>query len=277
MASRRENTVRIVVAAAALAAGLAYAPKAMGVVTADPLMPPLNGYVGAYGGSSCVAVGPFWLVTARHVGGVVGSYVWMRGTAYRVVEIVPHPLYDVELVRVAEELPGYHRLAGVVHLNDPCVLGGWGATAGASLPNNTGFDWTGPHVETWGENVIEGEGNLLAVRFDAPTSNLSVPHEAIFAVNDSGAGLFLWAGDGSMELAGIAISVTGWGNSQYGGAAFCLSIELFRNWMAPIVDPATPVSSAVQAPRSMVAIPGLPSWAGGLLLTSGLMGWRRRR
>jgi hypothetical protein len=224
-----------------------------------------------------VAIGPFWAVTARHVGGVVGSNVYMRGNAYRVVEIVPHPLYDVALVRVAEELPGYHRLASAVHLDDPCVLGGYGASAGASLPGSTGFDWTGPHVEVWGENVIEGEGNLLAIRFDGPSSNLAVPHEAIFAVNDSGAGLFVWGSDGAMELAGIAVSVTGWGNSQYGSAAFALSVELFRAWMAPIVDPTTPISSAVEAPRSMIAIPGMPGWAGGAMMASGLAGWRRRR
>ncbi|HMN40578.1 MAG TPA: hypothetical protein PKE29_07000 [Phycisphaerales bacterium] len=277
MATRSSVLVRIAVGAAALAACLAYAPRASGVVVADPIPLPLNGYVGAYGGSTCVAVGSFWVVTARHVGGSIGSYVWMRGTSYRVVEIVPHPIYDVQLVRVAEELPGYHRLAGSVRLNDPCVLGGWGATAGSSLPNNTGFDWSGPHIETWGENAIEGEGNLLAVRYDAPNSTLSVPHEAVFAVNDSGAGLFVWGGDGSMELAGIAISVTGWGNSTYGSAAFALSVELFRNWMAPIVDPSTPISSALQAPRSMVAIPGLPAWMGGAMVCAALAGVRRRR
>jgi len=37
------------------------------------------------------------------------------------------------------------------------VLGGFGATAGAALPNNSGYDWNGPHVETWGENTIEGD------------------------------------------------------------------------------------------------------------------------
>jgi hypothetical protein len=277
MSTPRSIFVRVLVAAIALIAAVAYAPKASGIVTADPMIAPLNGYVGAFNGSSCVAVGPFWVLTARHVSGNIGQYVWMRGVGYRVVEVVPHPLYDVELIRVAEELPGYHHLASLVQLNDPCVLGGYGATAGASLPSNTGFDWSGPHIETWGENTIEGEGSLLAIRFDPPSSNLSVPHEAIFAVNDSGAGLFVWAGDGSLLLAGTAVSVTGWGNSQYGGAAFCLNVDLYRSWLLPIVDPSTPVSSAVQAPRSMLTIPGLPAWASGLLLCTGLVSTRRRR
>jgi hypothetical protein len=164
-----------------------------------------------------------------------------------------------------------------VGLGDPCVLGGFGATAGASLSNNSGFDWSGPHVETWGANMIDGEGALLAVRFDPPTSDWAVPHEAIFAVNDSGAGLFVYGLDGSLQLAGIGVSVLGWGSSQYSSTAFALNIDLVRNWMGPIVDPTQPLSSAVAAPRAVIALPGLPAWIGGAIVTLALRGLRRRR
>jgi hypothetical protein len=269
--------VRALVVAGAVLAAMLFAPRARGVVTGDPMPAPVNGFVGAFNGSSCVAVGPFWCITAKHVGGSVDQYVYMQGAQYRVVEIVPHPLYDCELLRVAEELPGYHHLASNVGLDRPCVLGGFGATAGASLASGNGYDWNGPHVETWGENVIEGEGSLLAVRFDSPTSGSAVPHEAIFAVNDSGGGLFVYGPGGDLQLAGIAISVIGWGSSQWNNAAFALNVDLYRNWMMPIVDPGAPVSSAVEAPRAMIGLPGLPPWLNASATGVLLLALRRRR
>lgn len=277
MGNRLPNPIRLVAAVGGCIASLMASVSAHAVVTGDPSPLPLNGFVGLFRGSSCVAVGNFWFVTAKHTGDGTGQAILMRGQWYNVVETVPHPIYDVQLLRVAEAVPGYHRFASEVHYLDPCVLGGWGATAGGSLPNNTGFDWNGPHVETWGENTIEGEGTLLAIRFDAPTSNFAVPHESVFAVNDSGGGLFLPGPGGSLELAGIAISVMGWGSSQYGTAAFCLNIDVFRNWMAPIVDPSQSVSSGVEAPRGLIAIPGLPMWCGGLVVAATFAGNRRRR
>ncbi len=277
MGNRFSITRRSIAVAIGAIGSLVYASTARAVVTADPLPAPLNGWVGDFRGSSCVAVGTFWFVTAKHIGDGTGQAIYMRGQWYTVVETVPHPVYDVQLIRVAEALPGFHHLASGVGLGDPCVLGGFGATAGAALPNNSGYDWNGPHVETWGENTIEGEGNLLAVRFDAPNSPWAVPHEAIFAINDSGAGLFIPGPGGSLDLAGIAISVLGWGSSQYTSAAFCLNVDLYRNWMAPIVDPSQPVSSAVGAPHAMLTIPGLPAWLGGSIVTLALSGVRRRR
>ncbi len=274
---RNRSSILIRLITGAIAGSLLDAPTAHAVVTADPIPPPLNGFVGLFRGSSCVGVGNFWFVTARHTGDGTGQGILMRGQWFTVVETVPHPTFDVQLIRVAEALPGYHRLASDVRLGDPAVLGGWGATAGAPLPNNTGYDWSGPHTETWGENTIDGQGSLLAVRFDAPSSNLAVPHEATFAVNDSGGGLFIPGPGGSLNLAGIAISVMGWGSSQYNSAAFCLNTDLFRNWMAPIVDPTQPVSSAVEAPRGMISIPGLPAWFGGTVLSLTLVGIRRKR
>lgn len=277
MANRFSIPTRYIAGAAAIVGSLLYAADADAVITGDPSPLPLNGFVGLFRGSSCVAVGNFWFVTAKHTGDGTGQAILMRGQWYTVLETIPHPNFDVQLLRVAEAVPGYHRFASEVHYGDPCVLAGWGATAGASLPNNTGFDWTGPHAETWGENTIDGEGSLLAVRFDAPTSSAAVAHEAVYAVNDSGGGLFLPGPGGSLELAGIAVSVMGWDSAPYGTAAFCLNIDLFRNWMAPIVDPTQSVSSGVEAPRGMIAIPGLPSWVGGLVMVASFAGNRRRR
>ena len=154
MGNRLSISPRSIAIAIAVIGSLVYASSARAVVSADPLQAPLNGWVGYFRGSSCVAVGNLWCVTAKHVGDGAGYAVYMRGQWYTVVETVPHPIYDVQLLRVAEALPGYHHFASNVGLGDPCVLGGWGATAGAALPNNAGYDWSG-----CSENIYAGSGS----------------------------------------------------------------------------------------------------------------------
>jgi len=264
---------RLIVAAVGVIAALAYAGKANGViVSGEAMAQPAAGWVGSFNGSSCVAVGKHCFVTARHVGGGPGNIVVMRGQIYSVTEVIPHPSYDCQIVRVAEELPGFHTIASGIELGDACILGGWGVTAEATLPNNAGYDWAGPHEETWGANTLSSVGPLLVITFDSPASTSAVPHEATFAVNDSGAGVFVYAADGSLELAGIAVSVMSWGSSPWGCSAFAFNLDTVRNWIAPLADPSAPVSSAVEAPRAMISIPGLPAWVGGLLL----VGFNRR-
>ena len=75
----------------------------------------------------------------------------------------------------------------------------------------------------------------------------------------------------------VAVSVSGWGQAAWGSRGYCINAELFRNWASPIVDPSTPISSGTVAPRSMVAIPGLPEGAGGAVVIATLATLRRRR
>lgn len=256
---------------------LAWAPSARGVVVVNnsPMDEPLNGYVGSWNGSSAVCISPNWIISAKHVGGNVGGYFSMRGVQYRAVEIVEHPTQDIELIRVAGTLPGYHRLATGVTPGDVGVLGGWGVTGSATY--NNGYAWSGPRRETWGMNTIEGVGSLMTVRFDNPGAPEAVPHEAIFAVNDSGAGLFVYAADGSLELAGVAVSVTGFGSSAYGNWAFSVNLDGLRNWILPIADPGAPITSSVEAPRASLFGSGAPSvvWASAVI--AGALAGRRRR
>lgn len=269
---------RLTALAALALAGLAAAP-ASGVIVSGgtPLAAPDNAWVGYWNGSSCVAIGPNWLVSAKHVGGSVGGFVSLKGVAYQVVEIRLHPQYDVQLLRVAEVLPGYHALNPAAALGDPVLLGGFGVTTAAPLPNNAGWDWNGNRQETWGANVIEGEGSLLTIRFDPPSAAASVPKEAAFGVNDSGAGLFTIASDGSLELAGIAVSVMNFGSAPWYTTAFALNSSLWRSWAGPIADPNTPISSGVAPPRAMLGIPGVDAVVGPALLTLALASLRRSR
>lgn len=268
----------ILAAFAAAILGVVAAPaRAVIVADMDEMDAPANSFIGAWNGSSCVAVGPHHFLSAKHVGGVVGQNVVMKGVPYRVVEILLHTLYDVQLLRVAEDLPGYHHFADNPGYGDPCLLGGFGVTTTGPLANNAGWNWDGTRRETWGANMIEGDGSMLAIRFDAPSSGIAVPHEATFAVNDSGAGLFTIGADGSLELAGIAVSVMGFGSSQYNYAAFALNVSLYKMWAQPIVDPAMPISSGVAPPRAMLVVPGAPEWLGGALTFAVLAGMRRRK
>lgn len=260
------------VAAALLSAA---APSAAVVVANnDPMPPPAAGYVGSWNGSSAVAIGHNWIISAKHVGGAVGGHFTLRGQQYRAVEIRQHPTYDIQLIRVAESLPGYHQLSPAVQPGDIVVLGGCGATAGNAVAN--GYDWSGPRQETWGANIVESASTLVIYRFDSPDSPAAVPHEAIFAINDSGAGLFTVAPDNSLALAAIAVSVTGFGQSTWGNAAYSLNLDQLRSWIMPIVHPGEPVTSSVVAPRASLFSGGAPSTVFAAAVAVGLVFSRRR-
>jgi hypothetical protein len=165
---------------------------------------------------------------------------------------------------LADTLPGYHLLASDVRAGDRAVLGGYGNTAGNAVAG--GYDWNGAQAETWGANTIDNAGSLIVIDFDNPGASDAVPHEALFAVHDSGAGLFVYADDGSLELAGTAISVTGWNQTVYGNLAYCINLDYLRNWIEPIVAPGRPITSSTIAPRASLLGGGAGSiiWGGAV-------------
>ena len=244
---------RVCAIAIGAAACLAYAPTAEAlIVEGMQSMPrPDNGWIGNFNGATGICVGPQWVMSAKHVGGQVGSWFILRGDAFQVIEERPHPQLDLALYKMDRPLPGWHKIATTAALGDPVILGGFGYTAAAALPNNAGYDWNGAKKEMWGANVIEMEGSLWGVRFDPPSSPQSVAYESLYALSDSGGGLFVVAGDGSLQVAGMAVSVSGYGQARYGSMGFCINVINFRNWILPIVDPDSPIDSAIQAPTAM--------------------------
>jgi hypothetical protein len=108
------------------------------------------------------------------------------------------------------------------------------------LPGGLGWDWSGPHFEVWGRNKIETAGSMLRVRFDAPDSASAVPHEGAFAINDSGAGLFVLGPNGQLQLAGTAVSVSGAGASAYGSSSYCVSLHAAQGWIDTITGGSNP-------------------------------------
>lgn len=249
----RRTITRLAAATVGILACVAYAPKASAlIVEGMTSMPrPDQGWVGNFNGSSGVCIAPDWVISAKHVGGSVGSWFILRDEAYQVVEARPHPTMDIAIYKVHRTFPGYHSLATTAALGDPCILGGFGLTAAAALPAG-GYDWGGSRKEMWGANTIEMEGFLWGIRLDPPSDNAAVAYESCYALNDSGGGLFVVGADGSLQLAGIAVSVTNYGSAPYGTMGFCVNVITIRNWILPIVDPDSPIDSSIIAPQAML-------------------------
>jgi len=259
------------------------APASAIIVEGMVSMPrPANAVIGSWAGSSGVPISPHWFITAKHTGGGVNGGFWCEGSWHTAVEVRQHPTMDLQMIRVAEAFTTWHRIATGVVAGDPCVMGGWGVTAANPLPNNAGYDWAGAHAETWGANVIQAASAVVSVRFDAPSAPSAVPYEASYAVNDSGGGLFTWGADGNLELAAIAVSVSGYGSAAYGQSGYAIRLEPLMTWIMEVADPGMPISSSVVAPRAgfdPASSTGF-GWlgvVGAAMLLTGLYGFPRRR
>jgi hypothetical protein len=95
-------------------------------------------WVGKWGTSSynttAVAIGPYWLLTARHTVGSSGNTGWKfklddYPTEYQSVLIVRHPTDDIALVKVDQPLPGwYEPYTGTQDVGAIGTLVGYGNT-----------------------------------------------------------------------------------------------------------------------------------------------------
>ncbi len=265
------------IAAISAFSGLAAPAQAIVVEGMVSMSRPLGAAVGTWNGSSGVAVGPQWFITAKHTGGGVGGWFLCNGQWHQAVEIREHPTMDLQMVRVAETFETWHRIATGVVAGDPCMMGGWGVTAASPIDGNLGYNWSGTREETWGANVVQNASAVLSIRFDAPGTGNAVPYEASFAVNDSGGGLFTWGVDGRLELAGVAVSISGYGAAGYGQSGYAIRLEPLMAWIMEVADPSMPISSSVVAPRASLAENGWLGVAGAAMLLTGLHGLTRRR
>lgn len=239
----RSFSMGLAVGAAALLGG--GAPAQAVVVEQLNLIqpPPSNGWVGNWFGSSGVPVAPNWVLSARHVGGAVGNMFVIRGVQYQALEIRHHPTLDLQLIRVAGQLPGWHQIAPQQAAGTEVVLGGCGATTQFPLLGGLGWDWSGSPGEAWGRNRIQVSAEMLRVRFDAPGASGWVLQEATFAIHDSGAGLFVAGPGGQLLLAGTAVSVSGAGASEYGSSCYCVSLHTAQSWITSVIGSVSPPSN----------------------------------
>lgn len=197
-------------------------------------------YVYNYKGSSAVAVGGSWLLTAGHVADDAGSgTLSIDGITYTQQEVVYHSSADLALVRYDLPFPGHYTLYDGYLLGIQTLMVGFGDTGGVSIDYWT-MSGTGRGTKRWGSQIIDrtsinwyyvggsvGFTQNYGFWIDFNLGNTS--HEAGTATGDSGSGVFFNDG-GVWKLAGINSSVAGNGG-QY-NSTFSMSVPYYYSWIA---------------------------------------------
>jgi hypothetical protein len=251
---RKSRTAPLACAVIALGA---LAADAGAVVTGSAMPRPANSYVGKWNGSSAVAIGPNWIVTARHNGGNLNTKFKLNGVYYTTSAIFSHASADIAVVRLNEDLPGWHAITNVAAAQ-LVVVGGMGRVAGESLRD--GYWWSGPNAETWGANRVDwAAGDFIAFDWDLSGTGPgvmtgAVAHEAAFALNDSGGGVFVQQANGSFAVAGIAIGVSEANLTRHGSWSYALNLNSYLSWMQNVAG--VPVVTVPSGPGVAVPAPG---------------------
>jgi hypothetical protein len=174
-------------------------------------------YLGAWGSTLGVAVGPNHFVTAKHVGGSVGDSFVFGGGEYTVTGSQDSPTSDLRVWTVSGTLPLHAPLySGNDEVGKDLVVFGRGpARSDITVVNVDGEEagWRsggGSGTLRWGENTVSaivsrpGLGELLRVNFDRTGG----PNEATLGSGDSGGAVFVTEG-GIWKLAGINYGSSG--------------------------------------------------------------------
>lgn len=161
-------------------------------------------------------IAPRFFITARHVGGRVGSIFTYRGMAYHTVAVSICPGADLNIWQVAETFPEYAPLYTETNeIGRHCVVFGCGTQRGEPVVVGgitNGWKWgKADGVQRWGENTIGsavdggvGFGPLLYCTFDRDGG----PNECQLSYGDSSGATYIDDGTG-WKLAGINYAVDG--------------------------------------------------------------------
>ena len=205
-------------------------------------------FVYNYKGSSAVAVGGSWLLTAAHVAYGSGSGdLSINDSTYAQQQIVLHPGdADLALIRYDKALPGSYGLyTGNLGLpNLEVFMVGFGTTGNVSATSWTDSG-SGGGTRRWGSQMITAlqpkrtddsaghNWNTDCFRMDFNLGHTA--HEAGAGTGDSGGGVF-YDDNGIWRLAGITISRS---SGTY-ISTFAVSMPDYSNWvMETIPESAT--------------------------------------
>ena len=207
------------------------------VVDGSPLPIPVKSYVGAWNGSTAIAIGPRAVLTAKHVQGYTTQQFLMDGVYYPVKAIHQNPSADLQVIELNKDLPGWHPLATGVTPGQQVTVVGNGYVAGTE--SSKGYTWSSARTETWGMNTLDSVTSwYLVTKFNNTAPN---PSEATFATYDSGGGVFLQQPNGNLALAGIIVSVSSsTGFSAYGDRGYSVNLVPQANWLSPFVAAPCP-------------------------------------
>lgn len=235
--------------AACLAAGIIIAVNASAIVVLDYVAAETApdgfdwSHVYNYKGSSAVAVGSTWILTAAHAADDAGSgSLSIGGSTYTQEEIVYHPTGDIALIRYDRPFPGHYPLYTGNQVGIQVLVAGFGDTGTVSTGHWT-MSGNGGGIIRWGSqridrtriNWYDAEGSVGITQnygfwMDFDLGNTS--HEAGTAAGDSGSGVFYNDG-GVWKLAGINTSVSGSGGQL--NSTFSMSMPYYYNWIADTI------------------------------------------
>ncbi len=180
-----------------------------------------------WGGFTATPIAPNYLLSAKHIGNQGDTFLF-GGVTYHVTALIPDPMGDLQILRVAETLPLFAPLySRSDEIGKRIAVFGRGTQRGAEiLLGNVRHGWawgTGDGVLRWGENFVTGiypfgaQNDLLYAAFD----EAGLPNECHLSVGDSGGAAFI-NDNGLWKLAGIHYAVDGpyYTDAQGGGQFF---------------------------------------------------------
>jgi hypothetical protein len=173
-----------------LAAAL-MASVALGIVIPDTPITPWRDVVGKWAGASGAAIGPNWVITARHNSHDFAYFDFkMHDVSYDVIAVYPHESADFMLLEInpATPLPTWacigKRVEEGINHAFYTQIGGYGRQAGSFFVGDPldGYCW-GQSGKAWGENDVFRVGTFLYSVFDESTNYAG---EGAAAAGDSG-------------------------------------------------------------------------------------------
>jgi hypothetical protein len=175
-------------------------------------------YEGKFNTFLGVPIAPYFFITAKHIGGSVGTVFDFHGDLYTTIAAHPSPNTDLQIWEVdhSKPFPSYAPLATAAgDVGTTATIMGRGTRRGPEVIVDDvlrGWRWgASDDVQRWGRNEVEGvinggpsEGQLLYCNMNNP----GLPDECHLSTGDSGGGMFVLE-NGLWRLAGINYSVEG--------------------------------------------------------------------
>jgi hypothetical protein len=161
-------------------------------------------------------IAPNYFITAKHVGGSVGSAFTYNGQTYTTVASFPSSASDLQIWQVNTPFSAYAPLyTSSNEAGKTMTVFGRGTPRGSAVTVGgvtKGWTWgTSDHVQSWGSNKVDGVsdggsgiGSLLRFGFDATGDY----YEGSLSIGDSGGGVFIEDG-ATWKLAGINYGTDG--------------------------------------------------------------------
>ena len=224
-----------------------------------------------------VPIGPYFFITAKHLGGSVGTTFDLHGDVYTTIAKHESPTTDLVIWEVnhSKPFPTYAPLSsGVNDIGATMMVFGRGTRKGTDVmlgPELRGWTW-GPSddVKRWGRNVVVNTlagGPALGELIYCDFNNPGIEEECHLSVGDSGGGMFVME-NGLWRLAGINYAVDGDFRIPPAGAPMTAPIFDLRGFeyqISPgvwtLIAGANPIPSSFYASRISASLPwieGIP-------------------